>query len=99
MIQNTQTNGISFYFSDPRFASPADRKAITSKIQKDWGFKHLSVLHKARCGDIVKNSETDHGEAEYGLLFECRDGKIRTAWIMCDPEGNGPGHLIMQEMG
>lgn len=93
----TETSAVSF-FSDPLRASPADRKAVSSRIKKDWGFNHLSVLHKARCVDIVKNSETDHGGYEYGLIFQCVDGKTRTAWIMCDPEGNGPGHMIMQEL-
>jgi hypothetical protein len=58
----------------------------------DWGFDHLGVLHKAICADIVKNPDGSC-EEEYGLVFKCRDGKIRTAWIMCDPEGNGAGHL------
>lgn len=59
----------------------------------DWGFDHLRPLHKAICADIVKNPEADHGDEEYGLVFKCRDGKIRTAWIMMDAEGNGAGHL------
>jgi hypothetical protein len=33
---------------------------------------------------------TEHfGGPLYGLRFD--DGTI--AWILCDPEGNGPGHL------
>jgi hypothetical protein len=59
----------------------------------DWGFEHLRPLHKAICADIVKNPDSSNGDEEYGLVFKCRDGKIRTAWIMCDPEGNGAGHL------
>lgn len=70
----------------------SDHKQDLAK-KSDWGFKHLGVLHKAICADIVKNPATDHGEEEYGLVFKCRDGKIRTAWIMRDPEGNGAGHL------
>lgn len=59
----------------------------------DWGFEHLLPLFKGSCVDIAKNPDTDHGQEEYGLVFKCRDGQYRTAWIMCDPEGNGAGHL------
>ncbi len=68
-------------------------KGIASPDSGDWGFNHLGVLHKAICADIVKNPETDYGNEEYGLVFKCKDGKIRTAWIMMDAEGNGAGHL------
>jgi hypothetical protein len=27
------------------------------------------------------------------LVFRSKDGSISTAWILCDPEGNGGGHL------
>jgi hypothetical protein len=76
--------------SDMEFYSDY-KKGVVSPDSGDWGFEHLGVLHKAICADIVKNP--DNGEEEYGLVFKCRDGKIRTAWIMCDPEGNGAGHL------
>ena len=64
-----------------------------NELTPDSGFNHLSPLWRAICADIVKNPATDHGEEEYGLVFKCRDGKVRTAWIMRDPEGNGAGHL------
>ena len=77
--------------SDIIFYSDYNKKGF--KADGDWGFRHLEVLGKAVCVDIAKNPEADHGDEEYGLVFKCRDGKIRTAWIMCDPEGNGAGHL------
>ena len=34
--------------------------------------------------------------ASFGIQF--RQGKKRlTAWVDCDPEGNGPGHLNIEE--
>jgi hypothetical protein len=63
-----------------------------NELTPDWGFNHLSPLWRATCADIVKNPDGS-SEEEYGLVFKCKDGKIRTAWIMCDPEGNGAGHL------
>lgn len=86
------SNDIVFY-SDHLLAS------AVPPTKTDWGFDHLSPLHKATCVDIVKNPEADHGDEEYGLVFRCRDGKVRTAWILCDPEGNGAGHLDIAESG
>jgi hypothetical protein len=59
----------------------------------DWGFEHLMSLRHSVCVDIVKNSDTGHNDEEYGLVFKAKNGTIRTAWIMRDPEGNGAGHL------
>lgn len=61
--------------------------------QKDWGFEHLGQLQSSRLVDIVKNTDTDHRDDEYGLVFRLNDGTISTAWILRDPEGNGAGHL------
>lgn len=66
-------------------------------IKDDYGFDHLRRLRASVCVDIVKNPDTDHGQDEYGLVFRKKDGSIVTAWIMCDPEGNGPGHLDLVE--
>jgi hypothetical protein len=61
---------------------------------KDWGFEHLKQLKGAVCVDIARNTDTGHNsDEEYGLVFRTKSGKIKTAWIMCDPEGNGAGHL------
>jgi len=41
----------------------------------------------------VVHADPEGGDKQcYGLQFT--DGTI--AWIMCDPEGNGPGHLDIQ---
>jgi len=61
---------------------------------KDWFFKHLNQLKGSVCVDIARNTETGHtSKEEYGLVFRTKSGTIKTAWIMCDPEGNGAGHL------
>lgn len=57
--------------------------------KNDWGFKHLGQLRGSLCVDIVKDEDADW----YGLVFRAKDGSLRTAWILCDPEGNGGGHL------
>ncbi|MCU0916971.1 MAG: hypothetical protein MUC88_20775 [Planctomycetes bacterium] len=49
--------------------------------------KHLAQLIGKTVTTLVKSTE-DIGTI-YGLMF--KDGTI--AWIMQDPEGNGPGHL------
>jgi len=57
---------------------------------EDWTVKHLSQLK----GKTVKAINVDdQDDRVYGLEFE--DGT--TAWILCDPEGNGPGFLDIQE--
>lgn len=41
-------------------------------------------------GKLVRIAE----EAGYvGLVFRCTDGAERVAWVLRDPEGNGPGWL------
>lgn len=30
--------------------------------------------------------------------FQCRKGKVvKNVWVNCDPEGNGPGHLSIED--
>ena len=89
----------SDYKKDREPLTPTISKAVVipSRVRvMDFEFEHLSPLHGAVCVDIVKNSEPEIAysrDDEYGLVFKCRDGKVRTAWIMRDPEGNGAGHL------
>lgn len=48
---------------------------------------HLKQLIGKGVVSLVASNHDDSGI--YGLKFH--DGTI--AWILCDPEGNGPGHL------
>ncbi len=48
---------------------------------------HLKKLLQKTVVNLVVDNHSDSGI--WGLKFN--DGTI--AWILCDPEGNGPGHL------
>ena len=53
--------------------------------------KEYTKLVGKKIVKIAKDSDDDIG-AVYGLVFD--DGSV--AWILCDPEGNGPGFLELQ---
>ena len=55
--------------------------------------EHLSPLIGRTVKGIVKDSSDPTMDAVYGL--ELDDGTL--AFILCDPEGNGPGHLSIQK--
>jgi len=45
--------------------------------------------------------DTDNGsppEGFFGLTLKRKDGKAFVLWVNCDPEGNGPGWLDIQEI-
>ena len=63
--------------------------------------KHLLKLVG---GTITAIAEDDHdetleifGESIHGLVITMPNGKKVNAFIMADPEGNGPGHLHIEE--
>lgn len=63
---------------------------MPQKTKPDPFVTHYSQL----VGHKVVNVVRDVGDNEtYGLLFS----NGATAWVMCDPEGNGPGFLDIQE--
>ena len=56
--------------------------------EKFWKQHYGKVVGKT-VAKVVMDA-ADHGVGEiYGLMFT--DGTV--AWILCDPEGNGPGFL------
>jgi len=55
---------------------------------------HLGQLIGHKVTGIVK-SPSSWSDPFWGLKFD--DGTI--AFILCDPEGNGPGHLEIQKGG
>lgn len=55
------------------------------QLENDYTIKHLKQL----VGKKVTGVCVDQDGEMYGLVFT---GGV-VAWIMCDPEGNGPGHL------
>ena len=54
--------------------------------------KHLGQLVGRKVTGLVKDPGQDT-EPIWGLKFD--DGTL--AFILCDPEGNGPGHLEIQK--
>ena len=54
---------------------------------KEYMEKHLAPLVNQTITGLVTDGDDD--EAFYGLKF----GNGTVAWVLCDPEGNGPGHL------
>ncbi|MEN6550160.1 MAG: hypothetical protein ABFE07_29300 [Armatimonadia bacterium] len=64
------------------------------KATQDYIAEHLHQLVGKKVTGVAKDSDSEF-DATYGLMFE--DGTI--AWIMCDPEGNGPGHLDIVKDG
>lgn len=39
----------------------------------------------------------EDGQGYWGIQVKLPTGKCFDVWINCDPEGNGPGHLDIQE--
>ena len=56
-------------------------------MKKDFFEKEYGKLIGKTVSKIVKDEQ--YGEISYGIVFQ--DNTV--AWILCDPEGNGPGHL------
>lgn len=61
---------------------------MTKLKQEDFMVKHYSQLLGKTVQNLLVDNLADNGPC-FGLKFT--DGT--KAWIMCDPEGNGPGHL------
>jgi hypothetical protein len=71
--------------------------ANTNK-KPDPTISHLTQLVGKKIAGICHDDGADPtlgGEKIYGLVFD--DETI--AWILRDPEGNGPGHLEIQKAG
>ena len=47
------------------------------------------------CSD--EGAEFGAGQPLYGVIVKHPDGRKQTAWIMTDPEGNGPGFLSIDD--
>ena len=55
--------------------------------------KHLSQLIGKTIKDIARDGGDDYTEECFGLIMN--DGTI--AWVMSDEEGNGSGHLHIDD--
>ena len=73
-----------------RRAEAANKKSRKRSKPVDYNEKHLSQLVGKKIVGLIKD-----GGGTYG--FKTDAGQL--VWIMCDPEGNGPGHLDIQDEG
>lgn len=69
----------------------AIRRARAAKEHSAWCTHYARLIGKTVNG-LAFDNESIPGQTCYGLRFT--DGTI--AFIMCDPEGNGPGFLEIQ---
>ena len=63
------------------------------RVSHEYMKKHLGSLVGLQVRELAIDDSEDtleeFGAPVYGLIFS----DSTTAWIMCDPEGNGPGFL------
>lgn len=63
---------------------------------ENWIKKHYGQLVGYKITDIAIDGKDNADEPWIGLVLEKRK-KEKVAWILMDPEGNGTGHLDIQE--
>ena len=75
-----------------------------TKNKTDFHIKHLNSLRGGTIQNVIvdRAAVSDFGQPVYGLQIEMpakpgHDRRILHTWILCDPEGNGPGFLDIQE--
>ena len=49
-------------------------------------------------GLAVDDTDNDFGDDIWALKLETKNGRAAIAWIMADPEGNGPGFLAIADV-
>lgn len=59
--------------------------------------RHIAPLIGGTIVQLVASDGESHEQDVFGIEVRKPDGKTVVAWILCDPEGNGPGHLDIQE--
>ena len=67
------------------FSSRAEKSDITPHL------KHYSQLLKGTLIDVAHDAVDD----SYGLVFRMPNREVKTAWILRDEEGNGPGFAVI----
>jgi len=68
-----------------------NKKADMSEIRM---LAHLGVLIKGKVIAVVKSKNDE--EPTWALKIRLGN-KTYNAWILCDEEGNGPGHLEIKK--
>ena len=61
----------------------------TKKDELNAYQKHYSQILEGTLIDVAHDATDDC----YGLVFRMPNEEVKTAWISCDEEGNGPGFL------
>lgn len=60
-----------------------------------------STLTRELVGGVITQAvvaaDGEFGDANFGFEVRMRSGKVKTVWVMSDPEGNGAGFLDIQE--
>ena len=64
-------------------------------MKSEFESRALNALVGGKITGVVETP--DNEDHFYGLEIKIGAGKTVTAWIQCDPEGNGPGFLSVQE--
>lgn len=70
--------------------------AKSTKFKDDFYVEHLLPLVGGVITQVLVDDVPELGETCYGFRVE-KKGKSFSCLIMCDPEGNGPGHLMIVE--
>ena len=71
----------------------------------DFHIEHLNRLKGGTVQDVIvdRSAISDFGQPVYGLQVRMpaasgQAAKVIHVWILCDPEGNGPGFLEIEEV-
>ena len=70
--------------------------AKSTRFKDDFYVQHLLPLVGGVITQILVDDDPELGETCYGIRVE-KKGDSFECLIMCDPEGNGPGHLMIQK--
>lgn len=69
-----------------------------SENKTDHMRDHLQQLVNSTIMSVEDDGGRDTRDRLYGLRIRKADGTEVIAWILRDPEGNGPGHLDVEEV-
>ena len=78
--------------------------ARTNKKSDNFHIAHLSRLKGGTVRNVIEDqaAASEFGQPIYGLQVETpakpgQCSRMLHVWILCDPEGNGPGFLDIQD--
>jgi len=69
---------------------------MAKRIKTDPEIEYLLPLVGGVITQVLVDDQSDMGENCYGLRIE-KNGRSFDCLILRDPEGNGPGHLMILE--